>query len=109
MPTFLRASTSPAQAPFRGPFRKLPFRRGIYRATFAISGVTKDANGAVLAGCTVQLFRAGDNSLVATGVSDGGGNYTFNPPDNAGYFYVVAFKAGTPNVVGVSDMTLVAS
>lgn len=75
---------------------------------FKIAGSTVDANGAPLGSCVVQLFRTGDNSLVSQLTSDVLGAFTFTLSDNAGTFYVVAYKPGVTDVAGTSVNTLVA-
>jgi hypothetical protein len=78
-------------------------------SNFVITGTTVDANGAPLAGCTVQLFRTGDDSFVAELVSDGAGAYSFVMGDNAGTFYLVAYKPGSPDVAGTTVNTIAAT
>lgn len=56
--------------------------------------------------CTVYAYRASDGSLVGQTISDGSGNYSIVMPTNASFF-VVAFKAGGPDVFGASDNNLV--
>ena len=98
----------------RGMSKRRTFGRGTFRSpplftgTFAITGVTKDSTGVALGNCVVQLFRTGDDVLVQETSSDGSGNYTCNPPNNAGYFYIVAYKAGSPDVAGTTVNTLAA-
>jgi hypothetical protein len=69
--------------------------------------VTKDSAGAALAGCTVQLFQTADDVVVGETVSDGAGAYSFTMARAQGPFYVVAYKAGAPDVAGTSVNTLV--
>src|SRR4051812_39653099 len=76
---------------------------------FQIVGTTLDAAGAPLAGCTVRLFRTGDDSLVATTSSDGAGAFQFVLSGNAGTFYVSAYKGGSPDVAGTTVNTLIAT
>lgn len=72
---------------------------------FAITGVTRDSNGSLLGNCNVYLFRSdmkqdlqvpgGANTTyeMAT-VSDGSGNFSFNPLSRmAGNFFVLAWSA----------------
>jgi len=73
--------------------------------TFIISGVTKDSTGAVLPACTVDLFRTADDVFVATTTSDGSGNYSFSLA-GGGTYYLVAYKAGAPDVAGTTVNTL---
>lgn len=86
----------------RSVFRSKSF--STYNAT--ITGVTRDSAGAALGGCTVQLFRTIDDAFRSEVVSDGSGNYVLYP-DVTGPFYVVAYKAGAPDVAGTTVNTLV--
>lgn len=83
------------------PFRSRSF--STYNAS--IAGVTKDSAGTALGGCTVQLFRTSDDSFRSEVVSDGAGNYRLFP-DVTGPFYIVAYKAGAPDVAGTTVNTL---
>lgn len=74
-----------------------------------IFGVTKDSTGAALGSCTVDLFTTTDNVLVATTVSDASGNYEFRGRSTSFTHYVVAYKAGSPDVSGTTVNTLVGS
>ena len=74
-----------------------------------VLGVTKDSTSTPLGGVTVSLFLTSTNTLIGQTISDGSGNYDFplfNPP---GPFYLVAYKAGSPDVAGTTVNTLVAS
>lgn len=70
-----------------------------------ITGVTKDSNGAALASCVVQLFRTVDDVFMFESVSDGAGNYELTAL-GSGPFYIVAYKAGAPDVAGTTVNTL---
>lgn len=74
---------------------------------FAIAGVTKDSTGVALAACTVTLFRTGSNVQVDQVVSDGSGNYSFPNVSPGSSYYVVAYKAGAPDVAGTTVNTLI--
>jgi hypothetical protein len=76
--------------------------------TLRIIGVTKDATGAVLGSCRVELYLTSTDAPQATQTSDGSGNFTFSNP-GAGPFYIVAYKAGSPDVAGTTVNTLVPS
>ena len=88
--------------------------RGKYFNNFAITGVTRDQYGSPLANCTCKLYRTCDDSVVQNFngwgeqvvVSDAGGNFSFIVGNNAGPFYVVAYKAGSPDVAGTTINTL---
>lgn len=72
-----------------------------------IFGITKDSAGAVLADCTVDLFRTADDLLVDSMVSDGSGNYEFRSTSLSTLYYIVAYKVGSPDVAGTTVNTLV--
>lgn len=109
MPTFARIGVAKVAAPGPRPGKLQALRtvRGV--ANFRISGQTLDSGGSALASCIVQLFRTGDDSLVAETTSDGSGNYSFTLPYNSGTFYAVAYKQGSPDVMGTTVNTLVAA
>lgn len=94
------SSLSPTVA--RSVFRSQPF------STYSpvLSGQTQNSTGVALGGCVVQLFRTVDDAIHAETTSDGSGNYTFLP-SITGPFYVVAYKAGAPDVMGTTVNTLV--
>jgi hypothetical protein len=73
-----------------------------------VTGITKDSAGAALGGCTVHLFRTADDMEVDQRVSDGSGNYSLICA-GSGTFYVVAYKAGGPDVAGTTVNTLIGS
>jgi hypothetical protein len=70
-----------------------------------IVGQTLDSAGAVLAGCTVTLFRTSDDMPQKTTLSDASGNYSFSVERSTTY-YSVAYKAGSPDVTGATVDTL---
>lgn len=76
-----------------------------------VAGITKDNAGNVLGSCDVYLFLDnGDNTVtfIAHAVSNPTtGAYSFGTGAGSTYF-VVAFKAGAPNVMDVTDRTIVA-
>ena len=111
---------------YKGPGPQLPFWPGRtspmgsprftdpnHQQNFAsrirIYGVTKDSAGAVLGNCVVDLFRTATDVLVESTVSDGSGNYSFLTATPAAQHYVVAYKAGAPDVAGTTVNTLVAA
>lgn len=75
------------------------------RFSYVISGVTRDATGAVLPGVVVKLFDTGTDTKVAEVVSGGAGAYQFTNP-GSGPFYAVAHLPGSPDVAGCSINTL---
>lgn len=78
---------------------KILTRQSIDR--FGLSGVTRDGNGAALAGVTVDLFASGSNIWLARTVSDGSGNYAFTGV-GFGTVFIIAYLAGSPEVAGSS-------
>ena len=78
------------------------------RRSRTIVGVTKDTTGAALGSCVVQLFRTPSDTLAAETTSDATGSYSFDNP-GSGPFYIVAYKAGSPDVAGTTVNTLAAT
>lgn len=85
----------------------------VYRSTGSqanpsLSGVTRDSAGAVLVSCEVDAFVTGTDAKVATVTSDAvtGAFQLFVPV--SGPFYLVAYKAGAPDVAGTTVNTLAA-
>lgn len=89
-----------AQTPIVSPQSRLTgkFRRAIY-------GITKDSTGAALGACAVHAFRTTGDVQVDNQTSDASGNYEVSVYDD-GPFYVVAYKAGAPDVTGATVNTL---
>lgn len=92
--------------------RGLPFafndarRRGA-KPYITISGVTKDSGGSALGGCVVQLFRTDNDQFIAEVTSEATtGAYSFSVANDATY-YLVAYKAGSPDVSGTTVNTIV--
>ncbi len=83
--------------------RKLPSRN------FSISGQTQDSNGAPLPFCTVKLFESATDTELGQTLSDGLGFYSFEIGINSGSFYVLAYLAGAPDVMGTTVNTLEAT
>lgn len=82
----------------------IPFRQP---ARYIITGVTKDSTGAALGSVTVDLFDTAGDVLRSTTTSDANGNYLVDAQiDNT--YYLVAYKAGAPDVSGTTVNTLVA-
>lgn len=79
------------------------------RSCYLITGVTRDANGSILANCTVNAFTSVDNVLQGTDLSDNLGYFTVSTY-SSGNHYLVAYKASTPsNLAGSSDNNLAPS
>lgn len=73
-----------------------------------IYGVTKDSTGAVLGSCDVHLFRTEDDVEVDQVVSDATtGAYEFRGVAGGRDYYIVAYKAGSPDVAGTTVNTLI--
>lgn len=76
---------------------------------YSISGITKDSTGAVLGLCTVKVFDLQSNTHRATIVSGANGVYSIDVTSQRGLtFFVVAYKAGVPDVAGTTVNTLTA-
>lgn len=80
-----------------------------FLGSFSITGVTRDSAGVALADCAVDLFLTAEDTLVASTISDGSGNYAFTLPGNSQNFFIRAYKAGSPDVAGTSVNTLIAT
>jgi hypothetical protein len=76
---------------------------------FTISGVTRDSSSNPIPNCDVHLFDTARDTELDQTTSDGSGNYTFSLGTNSGFFYVVAYKPGAPDVAGTTVNTLVAA
>lgn len=72
-----------------------------------ISGVTRDSTGAILGGVTVTLHRTSDECVLETCTSDAvTGEYRFSAIGLSRTYYVVAYKAGAPDLTGTTVNTL---
>jgi hypothetical protein len=71
-----------------------------------ITGVTRDSTGAALGSCPLVLFRTADNSIAALTTSDASGAYRIEASPALTH-YLVAYKAGAPDVAGTTVNTLV--
>lgn len=99
------------QGSFRGTLGlrlKVEFKSPKFFGRFTISGVTRDSTGAALAACVLHLFESATDTEIAQTESDASGNYTFSIGQNSGFFYIVAYKVGAPDVAGTTVNTLVA-
>lgn len=85
-------------------------------ARYLIAGVTRDAAGAPLGGCTVHVFEKESGLFRDEVISDANGNYAVDVsgPDavdaESGLpltFQCVAYLPGSPDVAGVTVNTLV--
>lgn len=68
---------------------------------FTLSGISRDANGAVLASCQVLVFRTYDKVLAAETTSDGSGVWSVIVDRLQRHFYV-EYKDGSTPVFGTS-------
>lgn len=77
---------------------------------FGFAGVTRDQYGSPIYGCTVKLYRTGDDVLLDTQISDPNtGAFLLNTPYYPDAHYIVAHKSGAPDVDGVTVNTLIAT
>jgi hypothetical protein len=67
--------------------------------------VTRDSAGLALGNCRVELFVTARDVAIAEVVSDAAGNFAFDMP-GTGPFYLVAYKAGSPDIAGTTVNTL---
>lgn len=74
----------------------------------AIVGVTRNAYGSAVGGCTVKIFRTNTDELLSTVISDPNtGEYTITTPYYPDGHYLVVYKSGTPDMFGTTVNTLV--
>lgn len=71
-----------------------------------ISGRTLDSTGSALANCFVELELVSDGTRMATTISDGSGNYSFQV-GNPVCYQCTAYKVGSPDVAGITVNTLI--
>lgn len=77
---------------------------------YQINGVCRDTNGVALANAIVQVFQTTTDILVTEVLSDATGAYSAGSSGVPGLtFYAVAYKAGSPDVMGTTLNTLVAT
>lgn len=77
---------------------------------YGIAGVTRDANGSAIVSCTVKLFKTSTDELVSRIVSDANnGSYLLSTPYYPDTHYIVAYKAGSPDIAGATVNTLIGS
>lgn len=96
---------------------KTPFRLGVGPSFqgglplpavyFRVGGVTRDSTGAALGLCVVDLFLTATNVLMDSVVSDASGTYEFRTAGPSSSYYVVAYRAGSPDLAGTTVNTLV--
>lgn len=72
-----------------------------------IIGMTLDSTGAPLGSCIVQGYLTATDAFVGQMTSDSGGYYELPTAYSGQNHYIVAYKAGSPDVAGTSVNTLV--
>jgi hypothetical protein len=84
------------------------------RSMVGFSGITRDAYGTPLGGCTVRLHitsttgEVGANTVIYTATSDSvTGAFVVFSPYYPNTHYIVSYKAGSPDVQGITLNTLV--
>ena len=76
------------------------------RSAFTISGIAYNSTGVTpQAGANIDLFLTTEDTLVQRTVSDAAGAFSFLQM-GAGPYYIVAYKAGTPDIAGTTVNTL---
>lgn len=70
-------------------------------------GITRDQYGAPVGSCVVQLFRTSDDLLIMENTSDSSGNFLLQSWYSPDTHYIVAYKAGSPDIFGTTVNTLV--
>lgn len=73
---------------------------------YTISGQTKDSTSTPIGNCTVELYETARDLLIEKTTSNGDGYYYFKGPASTITHYVVAYKAGSPDVAGTTVNTL---
>ena len=72
-----------------------------------IIGITKDQDGVALGNCIVQGFLTANDQFLRQLTSDVGGYYELCSEYPSADHYLVAYKAGAPDVTGATVNTLV--
>lgn len=70
-------------------------------------GVTRDQYGSPIGACVVQLFRTADDLFIMEIASDASGNFLLQSWYTPDTHYIVAYKAGSPDIFGTTVNTLV--
>jgi len=91
----------------------------LFSGKFVIQGVTRDSGGTPLGSCVVSLYRTGNPPTGMNPIGDGldelvdrvtsdasTGAYRFDVVGLGQLYYVVAYKAGSPDVSGTTVNTL---
>lgn len=73
---------------------------------FQIDGQTKDSAGAALGSCVVGLYPTSTDAEIEQQTSNADGYFYFKAVRQGLAYYVVAYKAGSPDVAGATVNTL---
>jgi hypothetical protein len=86
-----------------------PFHYGFggSQSTKFIVGECRDSLGAVVSGAVVQGFLTATDGFVAETTSDANGRYELGTPNPGAQHYIVAYRAGSPDIAGTTVNTLV--
>lgn len=71
-----------------------------------IMGICKDANGNTVSGAVVQGFLTATDTFVRETACDSYGNYELGTEYPATNHYLVAYRAGSPDIAGTTVNTL---
>ena len=88
-------------------FRSFNSQAQQFRQKWIISGTTKDSAGTALGNAVLDVFYTEGDRLKDSTISDASGSYSIDVGSNASRFYIVAYKAGSPDVAGTTVNTLV--
>ncbi len=103
MPGPVRAGTPFGRVPWM--MRPLP---GVKPSTaiFTITATVTNAAGTAVSGVTVTLHDWATNQPVMQTTTNALGVYTFNPPHNGFTYFARGYKAGSPNLMFVTDQLI---
>lgn len=97
---------NPASDLTRMPAIVHPLKRNSQAPFYQLGGVTRDAAGAVLGSCVVEVYRTDTDERLLTTTSDASGVFLFTNVPRGIALYLVAYKAGSPDVFGTTVNTL---
>lgn len=72
-----------------------------------ITGITRDSTGVALGSCVVQGFVTATEVYVGKVTSDGSGYFELPTPFPSTAHYLVAYRAGSPDIAGTTVNTLI--
>lgn len=98
-----RALVSP-KSPQRG--SRVAFRTAPGQKNFMLSGTTRDLGGVALGSCVVSVYRTFDDAFLGEVTSNADGKFNIAVADGTLTYYLVAYKAGTTDVMGATVNTL---